>query len=89
MFGENFYKAAPGVFSIQSSEDFIFSNKKIFDENFKIETDMIHAFLKSMQEISFEGWVDNRYENYSPLSPEDNANNIAARLLKILNNKEL
>jgi len=89
MFGENFYKAAPGVFSIQSSEDFILSNKKIFDENFKIETDMIHAFLKSMQEISFEGWVDNRYENYSPLSPEDNANNIAARLLKILNNKEL
>ena len=49
-----------------------------------ITDDMVLAFLKALDELSFPGWVDNRYGEMSDINDEQNCKNIASYIANVL-----
>ena len=88
MFGKYFYKDAPNVYTVSSSDDVraaLLSWKKN-PANERTRTNEREAFLMAVQESTFKGWVDNRYAEKSSMSHEENNSSLAAEFLKKLNN---
>lgn len=80
MFGNYFYQDAPGVFKINSVKDGGEAVTNVLSGSCVITDEMVFAFLKAVDDISFPGWVDNRYSTMSGLTDEENCKNIAAHI---------
>lgn len=78
MFGSYFYQHAPGVFKIETNEDIAAAIKVIYGNNALISDSEIAAFLKALDDVTVEGWVDNRYQAMSKIDAEENARRIAS-----------
>ena len=70
MFGEYFYKHAPGVFRIKTANDLIKAVEGL-GESRPTRQSLIN-FLAILDRGTFEGWVDNRYSEYTSQSDEEN-----------------
>lgn len=81
MFGYYFYQYAPGVFHINTVEDCKNALDKILNGKCDIETDKLKIFLDSMNDISFNGYVDFRYGDVATFTAQDNVINISNALL--------
>ena len=88
MFGRYFYQDAPGVHQVETVEECKEAVSKILSGESKITNDMVFAFLKALDDLSFPGWVDNRYGNMSPITDEQNCTNIASQITNTLMQKE-
>ena len=84
MFGHYFYSSAPGVFSVRSVEEIKNAIDQILNPSFVINDKMVTSFLRALQDTTFAGYVDHRYEQYSDLSVEQNNINIFHSILSHL-----
>jgi len=84
MFGSYFYQDAPGVFKVETMGECREAVSTIISGRCLIEEEHVTAFLKAIDDLSYPGWVDNRYAPMSQLTEEQNCNNIASRISAIL-----
>ena len=71
---------------LQKSENVI---SKISSEKYKNPSIVqIKAFLMAVQDLTFEGWVDNRYHSNSRISYEQNNLNICEKIIEQLTFKK-
>jgi len=78
MFGKYFYQDAPGVHQVETPTECRQAISQILAGESIITDDMVLAFLKALDELSFPGWVDNRYGEMSDINDEQNCKNIAS-----------
>ena len=85
MFGNYFYQDAPGVFKVSSSSEIKNVISEISSKKYKSPSIVqIKAFLMAVQDLTFEGWVDNRYHSNSRISYEQNNLNICEKIIEQL-----
>ena len=84
MFGSYFYQDAPGVFKVETAEESRDAISRILSGQTEIKDNMVTAFLKAVNDLSFPGWVDNRYAPMSGLTEEQNCKNIASQIATVL-----
>ena len=84
MFGKYFYQDAPGVHQVETPTECRQAISQILAGESIITDDMVLAFLKALDELSFPGWVDNRYGEMSDINDEQNCKNIASHIANTL-----
>jgi len=81
LFGNCFYQDAPGVFKIKTFSDTCEAISEIIGGRVNITDDMVSAFLYAIQDVTFPGWVDNRYSNLSELNDKENLEGITKEII--------
>jgi len=78
LFGDIFFKYAPGVFRVKTDNDCKIAISTIFDENYISQTQsQIRVYLANNQSFLVRGCVDDFYMNASKISSVDNRKNLA------------
>ena len=78
LFGDIFFKYAPGVFRVKTDNDCLIAISAIFDENYISQTQsQLRVYLANVQSYLVRGCVDDFYMNVSNISSADNRKNLA------------
>jgi hypothetical protein len=83
MFGEIFYKYAPGVFSIRSHQDCEEAFTAI-KNGFKSDLSELKVFLRSLQEVAIKGFSDAVYQTQCKTNFDENVCNLSTAILQRL-----
>ena len=90
MFGNYFYQSAPGVFQIKTMSQLNNAANEIFGSpDWQCPSaHELNAYLQALDDLSFEGWVDNRYASMSGMSGQENCEILANKVALSMNQKE-
>jgi hypothetical protein len=78
LFGDIFFKYAPGVFRVKTDNDCKIAISTIFNENYISQTQsQLRVYLANVQSYLVRGCVDDFYMNASKISSADNRKNLA------------
>lgn len=88
LFGDIFFKYAPGVYSIKSKLDMkIAFDDLLKSESKQLEDQNIKKFLKLVEQNMIIAWLDPVYEKTTPIDFETNRKNLASAVIYKIKNK--
>jgi hypothetical protein len=80
MFGHNFYRVAPGVFPITTTESCKQALEAIYYQGAAPSLDELRLFLHAVDETAICGYVDPAYTAITTFTPEENVRNVSEAL---------
>ena len=86
IFGGTFYQYMKGVFKIKKSEECSKIIQKILNKEVELATlKDIKIYLKAIEEIEINGYIDNVYKTISHLTEEENLINLTSAIDNLIN----